>query len=200
MGRMVYGKGDEWRERMDGISPLFADGTALFYTTTQPTTLNVLRQYASTQPISFLHKPNTLDRDRIVVPARWDNWGKVVVLRDGFDAKAWGEAWERDLSFEADEESETGARKLYVALVPHQVPKCVHLSIALFSLTRKLVVISGTAEPASTAQQPDARTRHFLRHVPVRCLSTSTMIKKCTRPQLNVRDRSADYTPTGGPH
>jgi hypothetical protein len=76
-------------------------------------------------PFPFSHKPNTLDRDHIVVPAGWDSWGKFAVLRDGFDAKAWGEAWERDLSFEAgaDEESETGARKLYAALVPDQGPK-----------------------------------------------------------------------------
>jgi dynein light intermediate chain 1, cytosolic len=110
-------------------------------------------------PFPFSHKPNTLDRDHIVVPAEWDSWGKFAVLRDGFDAKAWGEAWERDLSFEAgaDEESETGARKLYAALVPDQGPK-VRAPLALFSLARELTVISDTAEPASTAQQPDART------------------------------------------
>jgi len=44
-------------------------------------------------PFPFVHKPDTLDRDRIVVPAGWDNWGNITVLRDGFDAKAWGEAW-----------------------------------------------------------------------------------------------------------
>ncbi|KAN0140433.1 hypothetical protein V8E53_001642 [Lactarius tabidus] len=69
-------------------------------------TLNVLRQCAlnvlfvppalspdgaldsTIAPISFIHKPNTLDRDRIVVPAGWDSRGKLVALRDGFDAKA----------------------------------------------------------------------------------------------------------------
>jgi dynein light intermediate chain 1, cytosolic len=126
------------------------DGAGLFYTTTQPTTLNVLRQYAlhllfvppaptseglldgatapARNPFPFVHKPNTLDRDRIVVPAGWDSWGKIGVLRDGFDAKAWGEAWERDLSFDAgaagaDGESELGARKLYASLVPDQGAK-----------------------------------------------------------------------------
>ncbi|KAN0140382.1 hypothetical protein V8E53_001591, partial [Lactarius tabidus] len=57
-------------------------------------------------PFPFVHKPNTLDRDRIVVPAGWDSWGKIVVLRDGFDAKAWGEAWERDLSSNAGIDSD----------------------------------------------------------------------------------------------
>jgi len=72
-----------------------------------------------------LHKPNTLDRDRVVVPAGWDSWGKIAVLRDGFDAKAWGEAWEHDLSSEsgADGGSGAGARKQYATLVPDQGPK-----------------------------------------------------------------------------
>jgi hypothetical protein len=76
-------------------------------------------------PFPFVHKPNTLDRDRIVVPAGWDSWGKIVVLRDGFDAKAWGEAWERDLSSDAgiDSDSDDGARKMYASLVQDQGPK-----------------------------------------------------------------------------
>jgi dynein light intermediate chain 1 len=59
------------------------------------------------------------------VPAGWDSWGKIAVLRDGFDAKAWGEAWERDLSSDAgiDLDDEAGARKLYAALVQDQGPK-----------------------------------------------------------------------------
>jgi hypothetical protein len=68
----------------------------------------------------FSHKPNTLDRDRIVVPAGWDSWGKIAVLRDGFDAKMWGEAWERDLDAE---DGEPGAKKTYANLVPDQGSK-----------------------------------------------------------------------------
>ena len=68
----------------------------------------------------FVHKPNTLDRDRIVVPAGWDSWGKISVMRDGFDAKMWGEAWERDLESGEQETSETGAKKAYATLVPDQ--------------------------------------------------------------------------------
>ena len=41
----------------------------------------------------------------------WDSWGKIVVLHDSFDAKAWGEALERDLSSDdgIDSESDSGA-------------------------------------------------------------------------------------------
>ena len=68
----------------------------------------------------FVHKPNTLDRDRIVVPAGWDSWSKISVMRNGFDTKMWGEAWERDLESGEQETSETGAKKAYATLVPDQ--------------------------------------------------------------------------------
>lgn len=123
----------------------FADGAGLFYTTPLPATLQVLRQYVLhllfippahspaglssatdapapvKNPFPFSHKPNTLDRDRIVVPAGWDSWGKIAVMRDGFEAKIWGEAWENDL--DNDENvvgEEPGAKKMFSALVPDQ--------------------------------------------------------------------------------
>jgi len=44
--------------------------------------------------------------------------------RDGFDAKAWGKAWERDQSSdgEIDMDDEAGTRNLYASLVD-QDPK-----------------------------------------------------------------------------
>lgn len=125
------------------ILSLCEDGAGLFYTTPQPSTLQVLRQYAlhllfarpvppanlaSTteapapirNPFPFSHKPNTLDRDKIVVPAGWDSWGKISVLRDGFDAKTWGEAWENDLNHTEGESDEASAKKMYSTLVPDQ--------------------------------------------------------------------------------
>ncbi|KAH9938017.1 dynein light intermediate chain [Fomitopsis serialis] len=149
MGGMVKGKGGEWEERTDSIMQVLRTiclkyGAGLFYTTPLPDTLQVLRQYALhllfmppapsptmagseapapvRNPFPFPHKPNPLDRDRIVVPAGWDSWGKIGVLRDGFDAKTWGEAWERDL--DRDEgETEPGAKKTYATLVPDQGAK-----------------------------------------------------------------------------
>ncbi|KAH9482492.1 Cytoplasmic dynein 1 light intermediate chain 2 [Psilocybe cubensis] len=151
MGSMVKGKGGEWEEQTDGVMQVLRTiclkyGAALFYTTPQPANLQVLRQYAlhllfmppapspamaaSTEvqaPVRnifpFNQKPNTLDRDRIVVPAGWDSWGKISVLRDGFDAKMWGEAWERDLDTEDEQGEETGAKKAYANLVPDQGSK-----------------------------------------------------------------------------
>ncbi|EKM79910.1 hypothetical protein AGABI1DRAFT_119961 [Agaricus bisporus var. burnettii JB137-S8] len=152
MGGMVKGKGGEWEERTDGIMQVLRTiclkyGASLFYTTPQPTTLQVLRQHALhllfvpsppspamgggsdapapvRNPFPFQHKPNTLDRDRIVVPVGWDSWGKISVLREGFDAKFWGEAWENDLEeVEGQSSGETGAKKLFTVLVPDQGEK-----------------------------------------------------------------------------
>ncbi|KAI0092701.1 dynein light intermediate chain [Irpex rosettiformis] len=143
MGAMVKGKGEEWEERTDAIMQILRTvclkyGASLFYTTPMPPQLQVLRQYAlhllfappapslgiATEgaapirnPFPFPHKPNTLDRDRIVVPTGWDSWGKIAVLRDGFEAKAWGEAWEHDLDPDEGETGESSAKKLYASLV-----------------------------------------------------------------------------------
>ncbi|PIL37380.1 hypothetical protein GSI_01074 [Ganoderma sinense ZZ0214-1] len=144
MGGMVKGKGGEWEERTDSIMQVLRTvclkyGAGLFYTTPQPTTLQVLRQYAlhtlfmppapspamagsevtapPRNPFPFPHKPNALDRDKIVVPAGWDSWGKIGVLREGFDPKLWGEGWENDLDG-GDDSDGSKATRLYANLVP----------------------------------------------------------------------------------
>ncbi|KAI0776200.1 dynein light intermediate chain [Trametes elegans] len=145
MGGMVKGKGGEWEERTDSIMQILRTiclkyGAGLFYTTPQPATLQTLRQYAlhmlfmppapspasggtevaapPKNPFPFQHKPNALDRDRIVIPAGWDSLGKIAVLRDGFDAKLWGEAWENDLDNAEEDASTPRAQRLYAGLVP----------------------------------------------------------------------------------
>lgn len=82
----------------------------------------------------FNHKPNTLDRDRIVVPAGWDSWGKISVMRDGFDAKTWGEAWERDIADDNQNEG-IGAKKIYSTLVPDQETKVSNRPLGVKRLT-----------------------------------------------------------------
>ena len=169
-------------QRKSDIDDLnLTDGAALFYTTPVPSTLQVLRQYAlhllfmppapsanmatSSEvqaPVRkifpFTHKPNTLDRDRIVVPAGWDSWGKITVLREGFDAKMWGEVWERDLAGEEGQTSgETSAKKAYANLVPDQGPKVVKDLMnrqpdSNYSLSCSL------ASPSASIQQSHART------------------------------------------
>lgn len=152
MGGMVKGKGGEWEERTDSIMQVLRTiclkyGAALFYTTPQPSTLQVIRQYtlhllfippapspsisagveaptSIRNPFMFHHRPNTLDRDRIVVPAGWDSWGKIIVLREGFEAKSWGEAWDTDIETrEGENEEASGAKRIYRSLIPDQGEK-----------------------------------------------------------------------------
>lgn len=122
-----------------------------------PPVLQVLRQYAlhllfappaptpglttdGVAPVRnsfpFQYKPNTLDRDRIVVPAGWDSWGKIAVLRDGFDAKAWGEAWVHDLETQEGDTGESSARKMYGGLVEDR-----GIKVGNSLVTRQLILI-----------------------------------------------------------
>lgn len=47
-------------------------------------------------------KHNVIDRDKVVVPPNWDSWGKIRVLREGFDVEAVNKGWSLDIeeSFE----------------------------------------------------------------------------------------------------
>jgi dynein light intermediate chain 1, cytosolic len=98
---------------------VISDGAALFYSSQVPATTAVLRQYAlhylftPTPPqasigstdapapvrniFKFAHPANALDRDRIVIPAGWDSWGKIKILRDDFDPIKWADAWDKDM-------------------------------------------------------------------------------------------------------
>lgn len=42
-------------------------------------------------------KHNVIDRDKVLVPPNWDSWGKIRVLRDGFDVEAINKAWSVDI-------------------------------------------------------------------------------------------------------
>jgi len=57
------------------------------------------------------------------VPAGWDSWGKIGVLREGFEARLWGEAWDTDVADGSEAEDAGGAKKMYRSLVPDQGAK-----------------------------------------------------------------------------
>lgn len=42
----------------------------------------------------FPHRANQLDRDAIMIPSGWDSWGKIKILREGFESKRVNELWE----------------------------------------------------------------------------------------------------------
>jgi dynein light intermediate chain 1, cytosolic len=50
---------------------------------------------------SLLKKPplkhNVIDRDKVLVPSNWDSWGKIRVLREGFDVEGVNKGWSIDI-------------------------------------------------------------------------------------------------------
>ena len=43
-------------------------------------------------------KHNVIDRDKVLVPPNWDSWGKIRVLREGFDVEGISKGWSNDVS------------------------------------------------------------------------------------------------------
>ncbi|KAJ9155378.1 Cytoplasmic dynein 1 light intermediate chain [Pleurostoma richardsiae] len=80
---------------------LLRHGASLIYTAPSvPSQLQTL-VHSSLSIHSLLKKqplkPNAIDRDKVVVPPNWDSWGKIRVLREGFEVEAVSEGWTVDL-------------------------------------------------------------------------------------------------------
>lgn len=79
------------------------DGASLHYLSqSHLSLLSLLSPPNVLQPLipqsSDLLKPNVVDRDHVFVPSGWDSWGKIRVLRDGFDVEGVSTGWSIDLS------------------------------------------------------------------------------------------------------
>ena len=46
-------------------------------------------------------KHNVIDRDKVIVPPCWDSWGKIRVLREGFDVEGVSSGWSKDIQTSA---------------------------------------------------------------------------------------------------
>lgn len=74
-----------------------ADGASLIYTT--PFLANSLQTliHSSLGIQSLLKRPslekNVIDRDKILVPSNWDSWGKIRIIREGFDIEGVSTGW-----------------------------------------------------------------------------------------------------------
>lgn len=44
-------------------------------------------------------KHNVVDRERVLVPPAWDSWGKIRVLREGFDVEGISRAWGVEIQY-----------------------------------------------------------------------------------------------------
>lgn len=80
---------------------LSVDGASLIYTTPSMATQLQSLVHSSLGIHSLLKKhplkQNVIDRDKIVVPPNWDSWGKIRVLREGFDVERVSNGWSLDL-------------------------------------------------------------------------------------------------------
>lgn len=64
---------------------------------TLPFHAQALPHSSTSRTFPFTQRANVIDRDQILVPLGWDSWGKIRVLRDGFDAAAFGAGWQLDV-------------------------------------------------------------------------------------------------------
>lgn len=59
-------------------------------------------------------KHSVNDRDKVVVPPNWDSWGKIRVIREGFDLEGVSEGWSIDIAgSEAQGQEEKGCVAIY---------------------------------------------------------------------------------------
>ncbi|KAH6630009.1 dynein light intermediate chain-domain-containing protein [Chaetomium sp. MPI-SDFR-AT-0129] len=100
-------KTQSWKEEEFDIvlqfmrTVLLRHGASLIYTTPSvPSQLPILihsslgiHSLLKKQPL----KHNVIDRDKVVIPPNWDSWGKIRVLRDGFDVDLVSTGWTIDL-------------------------------------------------------------------------------------------------------
>lgn len=57
-------------------------------------------------------KHNVVERDKVLVPPHWDSWGKIRVLREGFDVEGINLGWSADIAPD-QAETEGGAVEVY---------------------------------------------------------------------------------------
>lgn len=85
------------------------DGASLVYTSnSMPNPVLLLIQYSLGIHSTVKREPlkhNIIDRDKILIPPNWDSWGKIKVLRDGFDIEGTSNKWSLEIqSAEPSEE------------------------------------------------------------------------------------------------
>ena len=89
----------------------------------------ILRSYP------FPHRANAIDRDSLLIPAGWDSYGKIKVLRDGFQPQRVAAGWRKDCGLnKPDEEDAQSLRQEYESLV-RDIAEVGYLYIASMQIT-----------------------------------------------------------------
>ena len=77
------------------------DGASLIYVSASfpnslPTLIHsTLGIHSQLKKQTFKH--NVIDREKILVPPNWDSWGKIRVIREGFDVEGTSSGWSIDI-------------------------------------------------------------------------------------------------------
>lgn len=80
---------------------IIIDGASLIYTSVSvpnslPTLIHSTLSIHSQLKKQTL-KHNVIDRDKVLVPPNWDSWGKIRVIREGFDVEGTSSGWSIDI-------------------------------------------------------------------------------------------------------
>lgn len=73
----------------------------------------------STSRYPFPHRANAVDREQICIPTGWDSFGKIRVLREGFDCAAIARGWRLDIGAK-DEQDDTEERSVTSTLSAYE--------------------------------------------------------------------------------
>lgn len=70
-------------------------------------------------------KAQVIERDVVLVPSGWDSWGKLRVLREGFDCEAVNQGWDTDMDAVIDRQQPGahGARGIYEEVISDPLAK-----------------------------------------------------------------------------
>src|SRR5206468_452821 len=55
-------------------------------------------------------KHNIVDRDKVLVPPNWDSWGKIRILKEGFDPETVADAWSVEIQAAPEQDFNTATK------------------------------------------------------------------------------------------
>lgn len=58
-----------------------------------------------------------VDKDLVYTPTGWDTYGKIRILREGFDCQKFSEAWDVDVGLVEAEPNQPSAVDLYQEII-----------------------------------------------------------------------------------
>ena len=106
---------------------IIPDGASLIYTSISvpnslPTLIHsTLGIHSQLKKQSVKH--NVVDRDQVLIPPNWDSWGKIRVLREGFDVEGTSTGWSIDIQASASAAAKGAPETKDVEPSPSTSPK-----------------------------------------------------------------------------